>query len=367
MWMLSRWEDIRSVSRQPALFSTAHGVLLNDRLPRAGTKQAARYAPKNESIIHLDPPRHGQVRKLVREAFTARRVAALEPWMREMCREQLAALPRGEPVDLVAEIAAPIPAMTIARILGVPRERWRHWQECANAMIEVAAGDPEATTPPPATMAKLGELAVTLKKLVEERRRAPEDDLLTALLQVERAGLRFDDGDVLMMALTLLGAGNETTRTLVAGACLALHEHPEQWRRLAADPRLVPDAVEEFLRFVTPVHSHARTAMEDCVIRGQPIRQGDYLVMLYAAGNRDEEVWTEPDRFDVSRPARSNPHLSFGHGEHFCLGASLARLEARVVFEELLRAFSRFELAAPPRKLRSTHINGIEEMPVLLS
>ena len=307
------------------------------------------------------------MRNLVSEVFTPRRVAALEPWMRALCAEHFDALPTDAPIDLVSEIAAPIPAISIARILGVPRERWRHFQDCANAMIEVAAGDPSDTSVLARHGPKLGELSQYLTETIAERARTPGDDLLSALTHVEVGGERFDDADVLMMALTLLGAGNETTRTLVAGACLALAQHPEQLDALVADRALVPGAVEEFLRWVTPVHSHARTAREDFVLRGETIRAGDYVVMLYGSANRDEDVWSDADRFDVRRPADANPHLSLGHGEHFCLGAHLARLEARVVFEELLARFPRFELVGEPVRLRSTHINGIESMPVRLT
>lgn len=366
VWMLSRWEDIRNVSKRPELFCTSKGVLLNDRLPRAGTKRA-RYVPQAETIIQMDPPRHGRVRNLVNQVFTPRRVAELEPWMRELCREHFAKLPTREPIDLVSELAAPIPAIAIAHILGVPKEDWRHFQDCANAMIEVAAGDPDGPDPEPAHAVKLGELATDLQRWIRERRDDPRDDLISALVHVEAEGERFDDADVLMMALTLLGAGNETTRTLVSGACLALALHPEQRERLLAEPERMPGAIEEFLRWVTPVHSHTRVATADTEIRGTKIRKGDCLAMLYLSGNRDEEVWPDADVLDIARPPDANPHVSLGHGEHFCLGASLARLEARVVMDELLRRFPHFELAGPPRRLRSTHINGIAAMPVLLA
>ena len=279
---------------------------MNDRLPRAGTK-AAGYVPHVETLIHMDPPRHGRIRNLVSQVFTPRRVAELEPWMRALCREHFRGLPEGEPVDLVAEIAAPVPAITIARLLGVPEERWRHFQHCANAMIEVAAGDPERTAPEPAHTALLGELAADLREWIDTRSTDPRDDLLSALVHVELEGERFDADDVLMMALTLLGAGNETTRTLVSQSCLAFSQYPDQYAQLERDPGLVPGAVEELLRWVTPVHSHTRTAVEDTEIRGRPIAKGAYLVMLYAAANRDEDVWEEPDRLDVTRPPRREP------------------------------------------------------------
>lgn len=227
--------------------------------------------------------------------------------MRSLCSEIFDALPRDREIDLVSEIAAPIPALTIARLLGVPRDRWRHFQRCANAMVEMAAGDPADTQAMERHIGLITELGLYL-----------------------------------------------------------LDRHRDQRQLLIDDPSLLEGAVEEFLRFSTPVQSHARTAMEDCEIAGQKIRAGDYVVMLYASANRDEDVFSEPDRFDVTRPIRENRHLSLGFGEHFCIGAHLARLETRVVFEELLARFPSYEITGPPERPRSTHINGIQSLPVRL-
>ena len=364
MWIVTRWKDVRFVSKRPDLFSSNRGMLLNDRLD--GDRVLDDHSTPFDSIVMLDPPRHVQVRNTVSALFTPRRVAELEPWMRALCTEVFDALPRDEEIDLVSEVAAPIPALTIARLLGVPRERWRHFQMCANAMIEMAAGDPSDTESMARHGGLIAELAQYLLERVNQRRDSPEDDLLTLLAVARDGELAFEDGDVISMAITLLGAGNETTRTLISQACLLLDQHPDQRQLLLDDPSLLDNAIEEFLRFVTPVHSHARTATADCEIGGQKIRAGDYVVMLYASANRDEAVWDEPDRFDVTRPARENPHLSLGFGEHFCIGAHLARLETRVVFEEFLTRFPNFEITGRPSRLRSTHINGIQSMPVRL-
>ena len=364
MWIVTRWEDVRFVSKRPNLFSSNRGMLLNDRLD--GDRVLDDHSTAFASIVMLDPPRHVQVRNTVSALFTPRRVAELEPWMRSLCAEVFDALARDEEIDLVGEIAAPIPALTIARLLGVPRERWRHFQMCANAMIEMAAGDPSDTEAMARHGGLIAELGQYLLERVNTRRDAPEDDLVTLLAVARDGDLAFEDPDVISMAITLLGAGNETTRTLISQACLLLDRHPDQRRLLLEDPSLLEGAIEEFLRFVTPVHSHARTAMEDCEIGGQKIRAGDYVVMLYASANRDESVFHEPERFDVTRPVRENPHLSLGFGEHFCIGAHLARLETRVVFEEFLARFPDYAITAPPERLRSTHINGIQSMPVRL-
>lgn len=365
VWMLSKWEDIRFASKRSAALTTSRGVLLNDCLPRAGVRNAA-YVPKVDSIIHMDPPRHGRVRNLVAQAFTPRRAAELAGFLRALCREQVDALPAHEPIDFVREVAAPLPAIAIAHILGIPRERLRHFQQCADAMIAVAAGDPADTSALARHAAMLGELAGDLRERLAARRASPKDDLLSALVSARADEIGFDADDALLMAFTLIGAGNETTRTLVAQAAFVLARNPCERAKLAADASLLPGAVEELLRFTTPVHSHARTAQSDLELRGVRIGAGDYLVMLYASGNRDEDVWPDGDVLDVARPIAHNPHLSFGHGEHFCLGAHLARLEARILLGELLARYPRYAIAGEPVPLRSTHIHGIESMPVVL-
>lgn len=364
IWILTRWADIREVSKRPKLFCSSRGIRLIDILRRAEAGDGAD-ADHLETIVHMDPPRHGDVRSLLNKVFTPRRVAELEPWMRALIRERLDRLSTREPVDLVAEVAAPIPAIAIARVLGVPEGEWREFQESADALIQLDDRSLDGEGMERAT-ARAGRFLGVIQGWIEARRRSPGDDLLSALVHVERDGVRFDERDVLTMAVTLLVAGNETTRTLISGACLALHDHPAQRERLVDAPGLVPGAVEEFLRWVTPVHSHARTATRDTEIGGVPIRAGESIAMMYRSANRDEAVWPDADELDVSRPASSNPHLSFGYGEHFCLGASLARLEARVVCEELLARFPRFTVVGEAIRQRSTHFNGILRMPVLL-
>lgn len=364
IWVLTRWADIREVSKRPKRFCSSRGLRLIDVLRRA---EAGDLGGEDglETIVHMDPPRHGEVRSLVNKVFTPRRVAELEPWMRTLIRERLDRLPTQEPIDLVAEIAAPVPAIAIARILGVPEDEWRDFQASADALIQLDEGSLDGEDTGRAT-AQAARFMGKIQSWIDARRRSPGGDLLSALVHVERDGVRFEANDVLTMAVTLLVAGNETTRTLISGACLALSDHPLQRERLVKQPGLMPGAVEEFLRWVTPVHSHARTATADSEIGGVSIGAGDPLVMMYRAANRDERVWPDGDELDVSRPISSNPHLSFGYGEHFCLGASLARLEARVVCEELLARFPRYEVVGEAERQRSTHFNGIVRMPVVL-
>ena len=364
VWILTRWADVRDVSKRPNRFSSGRGIRLIDVVRRVRGETTA-LGDELETIVHMDPPRHGRVRSLVNKVFTPRRVAALEPWMRRIFRETLDRLPTSEPIDLVSEIAAPVPAVAIARVLGVPEAEWRDFQAAADALILLDGGEASGEAAA-AAMARAGEFFARVGGWVEDRRASPGDDLLSALVHVEEDGLRFDASDVVTMVVTLLVAGNETTRTLISGACLAMHDHPDERAKLVARPGLVPGAIEEFLRWVTPVHGHARTACEDTEVGGVKIRAGEPLVMMYRSANRDEAVWPDGDRLDVSRPPAANPHLSFGHGEHFCLGASLARLEAQVVCEELLARHPHFEIVGEPERQRSTHFNGIARMPVVL-
>jgi len=214
------------------------------------------------------------------------------------------------------------------------------------------------------TQAALAELFAYLQKTVDERRRAPRDDLISLLLAAELDGEHLDDGEILMFAMTLLVAGNETTRNLISGGSLALLEHPDQKQLLRRDPSLIPNAVEEMLRWVSPVRTFCRSATQPTELHGKRIEEGQYLLLLYGSANRDEAVFgDDADRFDVTRE-NGRRHVAFGYGEHLCMGASLARLEARVMFEELLGRLPEFELAGAVRPLPSSLMNGIVEMPV---
>lgn len=360
-WALSKHADILHVSRNPALFRSGAGVLVKND-PLRMQNLADRTVPseaKAPSIIFMDPPEHNRYRRLVTHAFTPRRVAALEPLMRGIVRESLEGIRPGEPVDFVDRVSVPLPLLVIAEMLGVPasgRDDFRRWSD---AVIEAAEVN-EATL-----LHSIGEFFAYLQERIDERRKRPGDDLISVLIRAEVDGDRLAEGDILLFCQTLLVAGNETTRNLISGGALALLEQPEQKQKLIDDPSLISGAVEEMLRWVTPVKSFARTAVRDCEIRGQRIAAGDYLVMLYASGNRDEEVWgPTAGQFDVTR-STDVTHLAFGFGQHMCLGANLARLEARVLFEELLARCPSFELAGEVERLRSTLINGVVRMPVV--
>ena len=364
-WAVTKYADVQEISLRPRLFSSQRTQLFE--LVRAArgevglegaTSQMAAAAP---TILRMDPPQHNRHRKLVMGAFTPRRIAALEPRVREIAKRSLDAIDPSGPVDFVEQIAIPMPMYVIAELLGVPSEDYGAFRRWSDAMIEAGGGDISAKTA--ATVAELLQYAL---RVAEQRRRQPQDDLVSILVEAEIDGERLSDGEIGMFCLTLLVAGNETTRNLVSGGALALTRNPAQRELLLADPGLLPNAVEEMLRFVSPVRSFARIASVDTEIRGKRIREGEGVVMFYGSANRDEEVFgADSDAFDVSR-ASARRQIAFGFGEHLCLGASLARLEARVMFEELFARWPHFALAGEPEPLASNLMNGLVRMPVVL-
>ena len=350
-WAVTRHEDVVAVSRDPATFCSSRGVLLSD---------IERPVVPRQSIIYIDPPEHAKYRKLVQPAFTPGRLRALEERIIGLVRELLAAIDRGATVDFVEAFAAPLPMLVIADMLGVPgtdHDRFKRWSD---AIIDAG------TQPTPDNMAQSAELLAYFSEVLAERRQRPGDDLLSVLAHSEIDGERLEEFDLLMFCLTLLVAGNETTRNLLSHGALALATHPEQRARLAGDPALLPRAVEEMLRWGTPVASFMRVATRDTELRGTPIREGDRLLMLYASANRDEDVFgADAESFEVTRDA--SRHVAFGFGEHFCLGAQLARMEGRIAFAHLLERFPDWQLAGKVQRLPSLFIRGIVRLPLTLS
>ena len=354
-WAVSRYEDIRNLSRDPAHFCSGRGALVND--PMRGST-APMSAP---SILHMDPPEHAAFRGLVNRRFTPRAMSGLAESIRKTASTLLDGVDPLSEIDFVAELAAPFPLTVIAELLGIDeadREDFRGWSDAAIESPDL---------PPDETMAALSQLSGFIVEHIRSKRDHPGEDLVSLLVGSDIGGCPLSKEELFMFLLTLLVAGNETTRTLLSGTAVVLHEHPDQRAALASDVSLVPGGVEECLRWVTPVHAFCRTATEDTVVADVPIAAGDYLCMLYASGNRDERVFGEDAaRFEVRRPA--NPmHVAFGFGEHVCLGASLARLEARIFIEELLERFPRYEVAGRAERVRSTTVAGIRSLPVVLA
>ncbi|WP_369828074.1 cytochrome P450 [Mycobacterium sp. 852002-51163_SCH5372311] len=351
-WALLKYEDIRFVSSSPALFSSTKGITIPDPALPNPVQEGA--------LIFTDPPRHRQMRKLINSGFTRRRVAVLEPKIREIVRGVLDGVEPDSVHEFAEEIAAPLPTRMIAELIGAPPDDWEQFRAWSDAATGTA--DPEIELEP---LVAAGQLFEYFQKLIAARRAEPRDDLLSVLAEAEIDEHRLTDEDLLNFAFLLLVAGNETTRNLIALGTLALIAHPDQCRLLVDDPALIPGAVEEMLRWNSPVVHMARTATADVEIRGQLIRAGDVVVMLYGSANRDEEIFgPDAEEFKVTR--HPNPHIAFGCGEHSCVGAQLARLEATVLFEELLRRFPKLELVGGVDRMRATMVPGVKRMPVRL-
>ena len=351
-WALLKYEDIRYVSSNPALFSSAKGITIPDPAIPSPVQEG--------NLIFSDPPRHRQLRKLINAGFTRRQVAVLEPKIREIVAGILDGIEPDSVHEFAEEIAAPLPTRMIAELIGAPPDDWEQFRVWSDAATGNA--DPEIELD---SLVAMGQLFEYFQKVIAARRAEPRDDLLSVLAEAEIDGHRLDDEDLLNFAFLLLVAGNETTRNLIALGTLALIAHPDQCRLLVDDPALIPGAVEEMLRWNSPVVHMARTATTDVEIRGQLIRAGDVVVMLYQSANRDEEIFgPDSEEFKVTR--NPNPHIAFGCGEHSCVGAQLARLEATVLFEELLQRFPKLELVGEVDRMRATMVPGVKRMPMRL-
>jgi cytochrome P450 family 142 subfamily A polypeptide 1 len=323
-------------------------------------------APPLPSMINLDDPEHRRRRNLVNKGLTPRRVQDHEPAIRRLCHELVDRVaPRGA-CDFVRDVAGPLPMAVIGDLLGVEpedRDMLLRWSGDLLAGTSVPA-PPEVTV---RVMKAFEEYADYNHRVVADRRARPRDDMMSTLVHAEIDGQKLTDEDILQEGLLILVGGDETTRHVITGGMEALVRNPDQRRKLAADPRLLPLAVEEMLRWVSPIKSMNRTATREVALGGARVRAGDKLLLLYPSANRDERAFPRADEFHVDR--EPNDHVAFGHGVHFCLGASLARLELRVMFETLLARLPDLELATTdPLPLRpSNFIVGIEEMPVVFT
>jgi cytochrome P450 len=354
-WALVKYEDIRFVSGHPLAFTSTKGITIPD---------PAQPEPVQEgNLIFTDPPRHRQLRKLINAGFTRRQVMLLEPKVREIVRGIVDNIDPSDTQQFAEDIASPLPTRMIAEMLGAPAEDWEKFRTWSDAAVGTADPDIEMDH-----LVALGELYEYFTKLIAARRSGEvtgQDDLLSILAAAEVDGEQLTDADLLNFSFLLLVAGNETTRNLIALGTLALIDHPDQFALLRSNPALLPSAIEEMLRYTSPVTHMARHATEDVEIRGQRIKAGDTIVMLYGAANRDEDIFgPTSEEFDITR--NPNPHIAFGAGEHACLGAQLARLEARVFFEVLLGTYPTIELTGDVTRLRATMTPGVKRMPVRL-
>ena len=358
-WAVVAYEDVVSVSRDTATFCNGRGITL-EAVPPELVEPAA-------SLLAMDPPRHTQFRRLISSAFTPRHVAQIEDQIRQQARRIVDDLLERGDCDLVETVAERLPSRTLSEMMGVaPSERERI-AAAANAIV--SWNDPDATGdrhPLDVFVGALVDLTGAAHELAAWRRQTPGDDLMTSIVQAEIDGRRLTDEEIASFFVLLSIAGNDTTRHTISHGLRALSEHPDQKDYLLADfPGRVRDAVEEIIRWASPVINFRRTATRNTVVGGQPIAEGDWVVLFFASANRDERAFPGPWNFDLSR--HPNPHLGFGGGgPHFCLGASLARAQLRSLLHEILQRVPGLEVGEPDY-LVSNFINGIKRLPCQLN
>ena len=349
LWGVARYRDIKAVSTDTASFSSANGVR-----PKV---------PQMPMMIEFDAPEHVRRRRLVSAGFTPRQVREMEPHVRAITDWVIDQVCERGSCDFVRDVAAPLPLMVIGDMLGMPHEDRADLLRWSEEMLR-SQGDLSVESIEAATNAFV-EYTDFINPVLEDRRRTGDrSDLVGVLCQAEIDGDRLDDASLIYETLLILIGGDETTRHVITGGMHELQHHPEQLDRLRKDPSLLPAAVEEMLRWVTPIKTMARTATRDVELEGQLIREGQELLLLYASANRDDEVFAEPGSFDIGRDP--NPHIAFGFGAHFCLGNQLARLELQVMFERLLARLPDLRVAndGPLPRRKSNFISGFESMPV---
>ena len=376
IWILSGHTDVAAALRHPEMGSDearADLSALNLRLLRRGRpapdlkeRETARQRPffqmTERLILFMDPPDHSRIRSLVSKAFTPKRVEALAPRVTDMVEEMLAEIEPRRSLELLSQFAYPLPARVICELLGVPPEDHRLIIRHAPALA--LALDPGPMRTPAAVQAAdraVAELNEYLGGLIESRRRQSEDDLLSALVAAESDGDRLSHDELLATVMLLLIAGHETTANVIGNAMLTLLRHPVELARLRDDPGIERSAVEELLRFDGPINMAQRITLRDVALNGTEIPAGRIFVLLLGAANRDGRCFEDPERLDLGR--EPNHHVAFGGGAHFCLGASLARLEARIALPALLRRFPAMRLVGPPPRYRPTFtIRGLQEL-----
>jgi cholest-4-en-3-one 26-monooxygenase len=356
-WAVTRHEDLVAVNRDAKTFSSwLGGATLDMTEDNLETQRMM--------MLNMDPPEHTKLRKIVNKGFTPRMIRDLQQHLEQEATGIVdAVMERGE-CDFVVDLASELPLIAIAEFLGVPREERKTIFELSNRLI--GFDDPEFQTSREDAMVAAMDLYAFAEHLAAERRTNPKDDIISALLHAEVDGEKLSDLEFNLFFLLLSVAGNETTRNAISHGMLALMEHPGEYKRLVDDPSLVDSAIEEILRWATPVMNFRRTTTAPTVLHDVEIPEGEAVVFWHMSANRDDAVFDDPFAFDITRdPNLHTLHVAFGGGgPHFCLGANLARAEMKVMFKEITSRIPDMQLAAPPRRLRSNFINGIKEMRV---
>jgi cytochrome P450 len=356
-WAVTKYSDALRVYHDPASFSSERGISL--QFDNVTPDQSG----SGMMMILTDPPRHNKIRQIVSARFTPRIIDEYASEVRKICDDIIdSVIDRGE-CDFVVDIAGKLPTAAICEMLGIPAEYRDQMYMLGN--MSIGTQDPEynqGRSPMETGREAISEFFAYFAKLIDERRKNPGKDLISALTLGDVNGARLNDLEILFNSFLLIIGGQETTRNATSGGVLALIRNPAQRQKLHNDLTMLPRAIEEFLRWTTPVTHVLRTATRDTELRDKRIHEGDKVVIWNASVNRDEEVFPAADVFDISRTP--NDHLAFGHGEHFCLGSHLARLEMRVMVEQVMKRMPDLELAGEPERLRSNFVAGIKHMPV---
>jgi cytochrome P450 len=355
-WAVTRHEDVLRVSTDTEAFSAASRGMMVENIDSL-----------LPTLLNIDPPEHTEVRRPLTDHFSPRAARALEPWMRGVIGEAFDRAAEMGECDFATDLAAPLPLQVSCRLLGIPEADQARLGAAADKMA--AADDPDVAPELQGqernqAALELGVYGFELGAKLEAAAEGDATDLIALIKRSTIDGATVDTATFSGLFVQVLIGGNETTRSLLCGGMNALLERPESYAALEADPSLIPSAVEEMLRWVAPVHYFRRTPTRDVELGGAQLRAGDSVAMLYAAANRDPDVFAEPDVFDIRR--KPNPHVAFGFGEHFCLGARIARMESRVFFEEFFRRFSKIEPTGPVQRVRSNQLNSTKRMPVRL-
>ena len=346
-WVLTRYDDVQAM------------LLDHQRFSNLGAGAGDRVYTRDRSMLDLDPPDHTRLRSLVSKAFTPRSVAALEPRIKEIVGELLDGVDGKARFDLIDSFAFPLPIIVIAEMLGVPAQDLDQFKEWSNDIV--LSLEPILSREQREQFRRSEqELYEYFEGIIALRRQNPKDDLVSALLAAEEEGDRLSHGELLATLLLLLVAGNETTRNLIGNGMLALLRNPEELRRLREQPELLDSAIDELLRYDSPVQFDGRTLVEDMEMGGKRMRAGQQVVGVVGAANRDPAAFSDPDRLDIARQEKS--HISFGRGIHYCLGASLAMLEGRIALASLLERFSSLQLAAEPQQRKQVVLRGVENL-----
>jgi len=355
-WVVSKHADVVAVSRDFKTFSAERGFVMVDDLPPDILDMA------RGQLLGMDPPKHGPLRRAVITRFTSRMLQQLEPRVRHITRDIMHEARQAGEVNFVESLAGDLPTAVIGSLLEIPRDMWpqiRQWSD-----LQTSASDPDLGGSPEQVNQASIDMGTYGFQLACERKDQGGDDLISLLINQEVDGQRVSEMEFASLFIQITVAGNETTRGLISSGMHELMRRPALYQHLQANPTELPLAIEEMLRWTCPLHYFRRTATQDTRIRDQAIREGERVVMLYSSANFDEDVFASPMDFDIARDP--NPHLAFGHGIHLCLGANLARLEARVFFEEFFHHFAGIEETGEPVYIRSNIIHGFKQMPVKL-